>query len=200
MKFIEILNLPPPNAELQKLSIDLVDNWEYNRSISNNIQTLVFGEVDINVSLGGQVSTAEITRMVKEQYQQYFDVDIGASLSFFKNEKTQPSCLPPHIHPIRTLALNFYIVTGGNNVETTLFRFKYENPISKFLNYYRYDEVDLLGHVICNNPSWYAFDSSQPHSVENIETTRVLLAITFDPDCKLETITRQKDINYNIML
>ncbi len=200
MKFIEILNLPPPSAELQKLSIDLVDNWGYNESVSNNIKTLVFGDVDINMSLGGQVATAEITRMVREQYQQYFDVDIGASLSFFKNEKTQPSCLPPHIHPIRTLALNFYIVTGGNNVATTLFKFKHENPVSKFFNYYQYDQVELQDQVICNNPNWYAFESSKPHSVENIETTRILLAITFDPESDLNTITRQKNIKYKIIL
>ena len=200
MKFIELLNLPPPSISLQQQSVDLVSNWKYNKSAIDNIQNLVFGSDAINIVLAGQITDDTITQLVQDQYQQYFDVKLGATLSFFKNERSYPGCLPPHIHSVRTLALNFYIVTGGNSVATTLFKFKHMQPNSKFFDYYHYDDLEFQDHVICNNPTWYAFESSKPHSVENIESTRILLAITFDPECKLDTITRQKNINYKVIL
>lgn len=200
MKFIEILNLPAPGAKLQQLCVDLVNRWEYNTSLSANIRNLVLGDADFNVVLAGQITDETVTQLVRDQYQQYFDVDIGATLSFFKNQESHLGCLPPHTHSVRTLALNFYIETGGSNVATTLFKFKHETPVSRFFDYYHYDDLEYQDHVVCNNPHWYAFESSEPHSVENIETTRILLAITFDPECKLDTITRQKNISYKIIL
>jgi hypothetical protein len=199
MKFIELLNLPAPSDEVQSLAIELVDSWKPNQFFKN-VKELVFPNSNINITSAGQLNNPIIDELIKKQYQQYFNVDIGGTLSFFKNAGIDPCCLPPHTHSVRTIALNYLVKRGGNGVRTTLMRFKNNTePESKFGGYFTYDDVIIENAIICNQPNWYAFESRLPHSVENIESTRIILAITFNPDTKLDIFTRHRNLKYNVL-
>jgi len=174
------LNLPKPSKELYNEIWRVANNSGYdwdlkaaldkiNRYQVNSI-THVFPEDDI------------ITKLTMDEYQEYFlGHKLIPSVGVLKNtEKNRTSCFPPHGDRTRIFALNFYIQKGGKDVKTVF----YDKHISFNSGpgtgeQFRYDEVEVETVYRTKMDTWYALNVRQIHSVEDVETIRIIYTISF---------------------
>ena len=116
-----------------------------------------------------------LTKLIQKEYEIFFsDHCVGGMLGIMKNAKDTPACLPPHCDRSRAVGLNYFIELGGNDVKTVF-----------------YDRTETITGVSTNIPykeitpieehqfkqSWYCCNVNRCHSVENIESTRLWIAI-----------------------
>ena len=76
------------------------------------------------------------------------------------------------------MGINFYIDLGGDNVSTVFY--DKHDPEDDLVGGHnaRYEDLTKVSEHFCNDSTWYVFDTRQYHSVENIESTRVMLTIS----------------------
>ncbi len=174
------LNLPKPSkelyAEIWRVANDAGYDWplkagldKINRYEVNSI-THVFPEDSI------------LNELTIKEYQEYFQGHkLIPSVGVLRNtEKDRVSCFPPHGDRTRIFALNFYIQKGGKDVQTVF----YDKHISLDSGpgtgeQFRYDQVEVETVYRTKMDTWYALNVRQIHSVENIETIRIIYTISF---------------------
>lgn len=84
--------------------------------------------------------------------------------------------LPPHIDPGRTYGFNYVIEPGGANVITKSYEPREKNikdlglgvPIS-------YNDIICVQEELCSKNKWYSLRVDQVHSVEGLESMRIIL-------------------------
>lgn len=136
-----------------------------------------------------------VNQVLRQEYGHYFPgADICALVGYMRSPGSEPACLPPHCDQARAMAINYYISTGGDNVITSYYDFNMP-PLMETGRNYTYDQVTKVGHYKFKTNQWYAFDASQCHSVENIESDRVILIIGRVDD--FDTYTINDFINEN---
>lgn len=190
MKFWQSTDLPAPCSAVVQTVQKLVHNYHPDPEFVTNIKQLVLHDKTINVASSGQIFDKMLDRLVQIQYQKFFSIPVrGASVGYFHNTDSLPACLPPHIHDRRTVALNFFLHTGGPQVRTVLYRWAQPNCAdSAFLNYFDYQNLIYHTELVCQPDRWYMFESRCPHSVENIDSTRIFLCLLFDSDLSTDSV------------
>lgn len=133
----------------------------------------------VNCVEGSFFKVPEVYSMAKDEYQQYFKVEITPIVGRLINTNpTSTASYPPHIDKSRSTAINFYIDEGGDNVETVFYQ-----PYNSLNNYpgkvLTYDDVQPIARYVLPKHAWYALDVRKFHSVENIKTIRIMLALSF---------------------
>ena len=108
-----------------------------------------------------------------------------------ENSGDAPGCLPPHIDRSRALGVNYFLELGGSAVRTVFYD-REEPIIGKSYNI-TYDEVNVVEENISTN-GWYCYNVRRCHSVENIETRRVFIAIRL----VRKDLAEDKDFEYSI--
>lgn len=119
-----------------------------------------------------------ITPLVQTEFGPYFsNTEIMGLVGIMKNSNTaETACQPPHIDRYRALAINYYIELGGDNVQTSFYDIESTTQEDQARNF-QYDQVKKIGHCIFDKNTWYAYNVSQCHSIENLATTRYFLAL-----------------------
>lgn len=172
------LDLPMPSPKL----INLVRETALNRPV--NMSSKFWHEQqqsssNINCAAGDFFSDTEITELTRLEYQHLFDEVIYPVVGIIIN--TNPDKIasyPPHVDRARITALNFYVDEGGEEVTTVLYN-QYESIEDTVGGQVAKYEDLTIDHVYkMTSNQWYALNVRQYHSVENIETSRIILSIS----------------------
>lgn len=175
--------LPKPSSEMilnvKNRAQDLVCDPDKKRWMDE------FHHNKINAVLHHFDSPEWLTELVQKEYQKFFPRHrIGGMLGIMTNAGTVPACLPPHCDRSRAVGLNYFIELGGSQVRTVFYdRVEKIVGVGKNLSYDQLTAIEE--HVFEQN--WYCYNVNRYHSVENIESTRLFLAIRLvRPDINLE--------------
>ena len=178
---IVALNIPPPSVKIinavnriasvapHELELKAIHDKFQDYSINSVSRKFIENDEELN-----EVAQAEFSGLFKEKFKPAAGVVKNIST------KNRYACWPPHSDRVRIFALNYYIQEGGQNVTTIMYK--------KFGNYdvgtgtgqiFRYNEleIDKTYHLQVNK--WYALSVRQAHSIENIETTRLIFTLSF---------------------
>jgi hypothetical protein len=114
-------------------------------------------------------------KRICDLYQPCFDKhEISVAFGIMKNTTMQSGCLPPHADRARSLALNYYLELGGNDVRTVFY--DQTAPTFHEATNFSYQQVNQIDQQVFDS-AWYAYDVNQVHSVENIEGNRFILIL-----------------------
>lgn len=175
------LALPKPSERLIALIRDLAKNKQVNAS------TLFWHEqrqpAGVNCAFGVFFTDPALAEVVCMEYQHLFNVKMIPIIGLIKNTKDESASYPPHTDRIRHVALNFYIEAGGTDVRT-IFYDKTDLDDDKIGgNVLSYNNLPPITDVLTFEANyWYILPTRQYHSVENIETTRIILSLTYVGD------------------
>ena len=183
------LRLPPPSDGL------LIKVKDYGNSLElpmdNKHWLDEFHNNRINSVLASYTIPDTLHHTLNNEYQQYFSKhEISGIVGIMKNIKSIPACCAPHTDSRRALAINYYIELGGTNVRTVFYN-TILNINGTATNIQYNDISPIEEHTFQHN--WYAFDVNRCHSVENIESERLFLAIYLNADLNYNLENFQKD-------
>lgn len=144
--------------------------------------------------------TNYIADLGKNEYQHFFAEKIFVFAMIIRPEpwinsaeKYVSSSYPPHHDHARTMGINYYIDCGGTNVKTVMYNeTKYDNTDLPQLP--GYELVTVMQEYHTDPNVWYAIEGSRFHSVENIESDRLLLTLSFEDLRYLDFCTKYKHL------
>jgi hypothetical protein len=201
MKILSINNLPHPNPEILKFILRYMNEAKNKFEIDYQSTLTEIYQNKENIILGANIRNETVTAMVQEQYQKYFDCPISSCFDYFINTNPEQgvACLPPHVHHVRTLALNYFFDIGGTDVRTCFYSRKIVDlfPKEKWGGYLSREDVTPYKYMITENNKWYAHPILVPHSVENVLTSRIFLAIQFVPTYDMSDLVLEKKLEYS---
>jgi len=174
------LNLPVPSAALYSTIHSVAETAPYDWKLKEALDKI--NRYSVNSMTHTFPENETLTALTVEEYQQFFPTEnLIPSVGVLRNtEKGRIACFPPHGDRGRIFALNFYIQSGGKDVQTIFY--------DKYIPFdagpgtgqqFRYDEVKIETIYRTKMDTWYALNVRQIHSVENIETTRIIYTISF---------------------
>lgn len=149
-------------------------NREYNRIYNNE-----------NIVDRYLTKTEFKSKELHEWFAEHFPIVAYEELFLMKNKRETPAIFPPHTDRDRNLAINYVFVEGGDNVVTSTFKGPKFNDIS-IPRYYHEDALEIDSANVVPLNTWYVFDAQQPHSVKNIESTRIVLVSRSKDNMSLE--------------
>lgn len=94
--------------------------------------------------------------------------------------------LVPHTDEGREYAIMYIIETGGNNVETRFYQML-DGKSYAATETIPYTDLKLKHSQVFEKNCWYKISVQDPHSVENLETTRICLARSIPDECMPST-------------
>lgn len=168
------INLPLPSPEL----ISTVQNYASSIAFDPDKKRWLdeFHSNTINSSLHHFDSPEFLTQLIRQEYQHIFPKHkLGGMIGIMSNANDTPACLPPHCDRGRAVGLNYFITLGGSDVQTVLY--DREETIVGVAKNISYSEITPIETQIFDQDSWFCFNTSRYHSVENLESTRLFIAI-----------------------
>jgi hypothetical protein len=184
------INLPAPSSNLIAIVQDYVDTVEFDADKKRWLDE--FHNNEINSTLHHYVSPEFLTEPIQKEFQQFFPGHkISGMIGLMKNETDTPGCAPPHCDRSRGVGLNYFISLGGTNVETVFY--DREEAIVGVATNILYSELSPIETVVAEQ-SWYCYNVSRAHSVENIQSTRLFMAIRL----VRSELTSDLDFEYNM--
>ena len=115
---------------------------------------------------------------IRQQYQHYFSAPITPIFGVFENVyKDNLAECPPHCDRHRRLAINYIITSGGSNVLTCFYHNRRINQNLEVAENALHDNISLNFKVRLPDQVWHTYDVQTYHSVENIETKRIILSL-----------------------
>lgn len=178
--FVE-LNLPKPNDSLMSAITRCVNEAPLDTLNKGNLER--FQNYTVNViSRQFEKDDEEVINLAREQYQSFFEEEffpvLGILTNVNPNEKY--ACWPPHSDRERIMAMNWYLEEGGEHVPTVYYKQQWDHiPGPGTGRAWKYSEVDLDRPVHFEVGKWYALNVRQAHSIEKIESRRVLFTLSF---------------------
>jgi hypothetical protein len=169
------LNLPQPTAQLEQALRKFAATIKTDPDDKPWLEASQ--EQEVNGVDAAFVRAETLEPLVREQYGQFFpDTDIMALVGIMRNLESHPACLPPHVDQTRALAINYYIDLGGDHVTTSFYDRVEQVSVDRAYNF-RYKDLNKVGEFCFAANKWYAFSTDRGHSVEGIETQRLMFAI-----------------------
>jgi len=167
------IDLPHPSQQLIATVQEYADLYQCDPDKKRWLDE--FHDNKINSVLHHFDSPDFLTQLVREEFQQFFPKHrIGGMMGIMKNVKDIPACLPPHCDRSRAVGLNYFITLGGSQVRTVFY--DRVEPIVGVGRNIPYAEITPVEQHIFSQ-SWYCYTVNRCHSVENIESTRLFMAI-----------------------
>ncbi len=172
------LNLPPPNIKYIISILDLLSTtnpvYEQNRQ-----RHIALANNTLNIARCEYYFHRSIDLYTKSVYQPFFDEPvIPLVIKLVNTDTSKPGFYLPHADQKRLTSLNFYIEPGGPNVTTSFYE---EEGLFDRKGFVKpYEEVTLKSRENFNDQAWYLLDVNRYHSVENIENTRIVFALSFE--------------------
>ena len=120
----------------------------------------------------------ELKAYTDQLYKSYFDEPVQPVIVKLVNvDPSVDSFYLPHVDKRRFISLNYYTELGGDNVTTSFYN--EIGPYDLSGDSCTYDDVTPYSNEIYEKDTWYCLDVNRYHSVENINTTRIALALSF---------------------
>jgi hypothetical protein len=167
------IDLPNPSTHLLKIVQEYADSYLCDPDKKRWLDK--FHDNKINSVLHHFDSPEFLTQLIREEFQHIFSKHkISGMLGIMKNIKNIPACLPPHCDRSRAVGLNYFITLGGNNVQTVFYD-RVEPTVGVATNIPYSEITPIEQHVF--EKSWYCYNVNRCHSVENVESTRLFIAI-----------------------
>jgi hypothetical protein len=167
------IDLPDPSTRLLKIVQEYADLYLCDPDKKRWLDE--FHNNKINSVLHHFDSPEFLTQLIREEFQHIFPKHkISGMLGIMKNIKNIPACLPPHCDRSRAVGLNYFITLGGDNVQTVFYD-RVESIVGVATNI-PYSEVHPIEQHVFRK-SWYCYNVNRCHSVENVESTRLFIAI-----------------------
>lgn len=183
------LKLPPLAAEI-KTKVRLLSN-----SLAQNDDSRLwinkFHENTVNSVNHSYVWAPELNDEITELYGKYFNEPIKTMVGVQRNVTSKIGCTPPHCDRARNIAINYYIDLGGEDVKTCFYDYIENNRSLNESKNLRYSETNLVSSHTLTNDTWYAFNTQQCHSVENIETLRIFLGLVLESNPEYEQFVQE---------
>lgn len=182
------LNLPKPSDSL----VSLVKEIAYNRPV--NYQGQAFHksvqQPKVNCAAGDFFTDPRVTQLARLEFQKYFSLTLYPTLGIIHN--TIPGTLAsyaPHTDRIRSIGINYYLESGGDNV-TTVF-YDQEDPIEETAggNLLPYEVLNKVNEQKFDINTWYMINTRRFHSVENVERARLMLTLSL-LNCTVENLNK----------
>jgi len=167
------INLPRPSDELIKTVQTYADSYQFDPDKKRWLDE--FHSNKINSALHYFDSPDFLTQLFQKEFQDFFPHHkVGGMMGLMKNIQNIPACMPPHCDRSRAFGLNYFITLGGNNVKTVF----YDKiiPIVGVATNIPYTEINPIEEYVASQ-GWYGYNVQRCHSVENIDTTRLYIAI-----------------------
>jgi hypothetical protein len=95
--------------------------------------------------------------------------------------------------------LNYFFDTGGDEVRTCFYTRKIVdlNPREKWGGYLSREDVTPYKYMVAEKEKWHAHPILVPHSVENVTTSRIFLAIQFHPMYDMSDLISEKKLEFS---
>lgn len=172
---ISHLNLPTPDIDYIISISDLLSTPKPVHEQNRQRHSAMIG---LNIARCEYYSHPKLVLYTKEVYQPYFKESIFPVLIKLVNtDKSTPAFYMPHVDQKRLTSLNFYLDPGGSNVTTSIYDEYGPGDLQGSVT--TYDKVTLKSREPMNDKKWYLLDVNRYHSVENIEHTRIVYALSF---------------------
>jgi hypothetical protein len=114
-----------------------------------------------------------------------------------RNKNNIPADFPPHFDAHRKFSLNYIVETGGNNVQTSFYDLqRSENDIELKPKNIPYENLIKTNKYVLSQNKWYLSNTQICHSVENIDSLRIILFILFEENESFESFKN----NYSKLL
>jgi hypothetical protein len=181
------LNLPKPSDRL----ISLVREAASTRSTNYASKAWHEGvqQAEINCAAGDFFAYEQVTAQSRQEYQQYFPYVLYPIVGIIENtDITRPASYCPHTDRVRTVGINYYIDAGGPNVTTVFYDKEDSADDDVGGNMLPYEQLTKVGEQHFNENAWYMFGTRRFHSVENVESTRLILTLSLRK-CSPEDLT-----------
>jgi hypothetical protein len=124
------------------------------------------------------IFSPELQNKIQQFYQPYFLTPVIPIFGVFENTyKDYTAECPPHCDRYRKVAVNYIIQTGGSNVLTCFYKNRRTNSNLETAENSRYENVILDFKIRLPEQIWHTYDVQTYHSVENIETKRIILSL-----------------------
>jgi hypothetical protein len=176
---LELL-LPKPSDNLLNYVKQLSLETPINEINISRRQKFIDCNIGINVALSSYPKTELLDELVRQEYNNFLNLHengIHPSCLLMQNLIKAPCFIPPHTDIGRTVAINYIIFSGGNEVKTTFYK-NYSIDPDGSTSYYSDETLEIEKSYELNDNKWYAFDPRQCHSVDNIHDKRLLLSIS----------------------
>lgn len=169
--FMFALNLPHPSDELlDSIRIDLASTLDTH--VPQN--TFQPGMVDF-IYFHGKSKELGI-----KEYSKFFEEDFNFTGMLFRPDSSvKESNLLPHPDLGRITGLNYILSSGGDNVTTTWYNKVNENLQNREWMHDIYEGLEPIRSYCYKEHVWYAMESCRFHSVENVQSDRLILTVSF---------------------
>jgi hypothetical protein len=135
---------------------------------------------DINCAAGDFFSDPSLAELALIEYKDFFNVEVYPIIGIMQNTEKTPASYPPHSDKLRNVGINYYIELGGDDVPTVFY--DKIDPISDKVGGHvlSYAELPTItNQIVFKKNEWYMLPSRQYHSVENIETMRIVFSFMY---------------------
>lgn len=174
------LNLPDPSIDLMTSVNEFVVTCKFDSDNQRWLNDYHHNTINAAHHLFTNITTQSINDQLKFEYSKFFQDPICAVIGIMHNAGPQTTaCQPPHVDRGRALAINYYLELGGNNVQTVFYAAAAATQSTTAHNYL-YSDVEKIGQCCFGKNQWYAYNVTQCHSVEHIQTTRYFLSIMLE--------------------
>ena len=186
MKFV-YLNIPPLPQHIVTRALEIGEQIPDDIPTTVKLQewcgdsvvvaSHVYGGPDAGLPHDTQIELNKI-------YAPYFGSKFTAILGKLKNinSNSKTACTPPHCDRVRRMAVNYLLTAGGSNVQTVAYKTGRTDPNLARAQWGRYEDLEVDYQVCIPEQTWHAYNVQYYHSVENIETTRLLFSLILDND------------------
>lgn len=161
------------NIEASEEIINAIKNIEYNpdNSLGHHLS-----DVRKYFSNLAEFDFLEVNDAVKQWVKDAINVNVSyVSVQAMYGGKT----ITPHIDEMRSYAYNYIIETGGD-ASTCFWKPKkeFEHLKSYAQTVFPYNRLDLVEEIKIEPGRWHRLDTSQIHSVENLDPTKKRISLS----------------------
>ena len=173
------INLPKPSDKIKKIVLDIADNCAINTNSIIWHKTIN----NVNIVSGSFIYKENLLLQINEEYQSFFKHKLNSTVGVLEN--VEPNNLnlgvyPIHSDKVRHVAMNYFFDLGGSNVETVFYD-KFDDLSDTIGGHVLpYGALSPVKNYITETNTWYCFNTKQYHSVENIQTKRIILSVRVD--------------------
>lgn len=197
---LHLLNLPPLPDSIIKEVLDYSKiTFEKTKKSSDIFYSSDEGYAGLynneNIVARHLTNTNFKNKKLQDWVDEYFPIVAYEELFLMTNKGETDAIFPPHTDANRNLAINYVFAEGGDNVITSTFKGPVFEDIS-IARYYYEDDLEIDSEDVVPLNTWYVFDAQQPHSVRNIESTRIVLVLRSKDNMTLDDFVKQ----YNHLL
>lgn len=164
-----------------------IEDFHYNKLQSVSV---VFGR-------GHTFFPEAIQQQLNDIYGNYITEPLKGLVGNLDNTQNyQYACSAPHCDRHRYVAINYLLQAGGQNVLTRFYKqHRGSDDLTNAANL-QIDKLEFDTEFCVPERKWHAYNAQYYHSVENIETTRLMFSLLLDSN---PTVTTFKNKYSNLL-